>query len=216
MNLSNFELLLLSVAVTAVMMLGTTNIRTNLDLYSCHTILIAACTAWISHIRREPELFIIAIVILVAKAWLVPWFLKNVIKRVGVATDSGTFVPTALSMHMGIALLGASYLLSQRIPSMLHEPYAATGAMISFSLISTGMMLMLTRRIAVNQVVGFLVIDNGIFMFSLSQTHGMPMSIELGILLDLLVAVMIAGLLLFRIKKSFAHIDVSQMKGLKD
>lgn len=216
MNLSPFELLLMSIAVTAIMMLGTTNIRTNLSLYAWHTVFIAAATAWIGALRSEPELNVIALVIAIVKALLVPWYLSSIMRRVGVRTDAGTFLPTAVAMHVGLGLLGASYLLAQHLPSMVHEPSAGMGATVSLSLIATGMMLMLTRKIAVNQVIGFLVIENGIYLFSLTQTHGMPLGIEMGVLLDLLVAVMIAGLLLFRIKKSFEHIDVSKLNELKD
>ncbi|HNN63938.1 MAG TPA: hypothetical protein PKH78_12890, partial [Candidatus Obscuribacter sp.] len=77
-------------------------------------------------------------------------------------------------------------------------------------------LLMLTRRAALSQIVGFLVIENGIYLFAITQTHGMPMLVEMGLLLEVLVGVMISGLLLFNIKKSFEHIDVSQLTELKD
>ena len=67
-----------------------------------------------------------------------------------------------------------------------------------------------------SQIIGFLTMENGIFIFALTQTAGMPMLVEMGILLDVLVGVMITGLLLFGIKKSFEHIDVTQMTELKD
>lgn len=216
MSFSNYELLLISVAITAIMMLGSTNIRTNLMLYGWHTFFIAISTAWMGVLRNESELSIIALVFAIVKACFVPLYLNSIIRKVGMANDSGAFLPTAVSMHIGIAMLGLSYLLAQRIPSTLEETTASIGATAALSLIATGMMLMLTRRIAVNQIVGFLVIENGIYLFSLTQTHGMPMAIEMGVLLDLLVAVMIAGLLLFRIKKNFEHIDVSKLNELKD
>ena len=75
---------------------------------------------------------------------------------------------------------------------------------------------MLTRRLAISQILGFLVIENGIFTFALTQTHGMPMFVEMGVMLDVLAGVMIAGLLTFRIQKSFEHIDVAQLTDLRD
>ena len=77
-------------------------------------------------------------------------------------------------------------------------------------------MIMLTRRIALSQVIGFLVMEDGIYLFGLTQTKGMPMLIEMGILLDVLVGVMIAGLIAFRIKRSFEHIDVTMLSELRD
>jgi hydrogenase-4 component E len=80
----------------------------------------------------------------------------------------------------------------------------------------TGIVLMLTRKVAVSQIIGFLVIENGIYTFALMQTHDMPMIVEMGILLDVLVGVMIAGLLVFSIQKSFEHVDVARLTELKD
>jgi hydrogenase-4 component E len=76
---------------------------------------------------------------------------------------------------------------------------------------------MLTQHVQrLARLSGFLVIENGIYLFAVTQTHGMPLMIEMGLLLEVLVAVMVAGLLLFNIKKSFEHIDVSQLTELKD
>jgi hydrogenase-4 component E len=88
--------------------------------------------------------------------------------------------------------------------------------MAAMSLLITGVLLMLTRKLAISQIIGFLVMENGIFFFALTQTDGMPMIIEMGILLDVLVGVMIAGLMLFNIKKSFEHIDVTRLLNLRD
>jgi hydrogenase-4 component E len=88
--------------------------------------------------------------------------------------------------------------------------------MAAMSLLFTGVLLMLTRKLAISQIIGFLVMENGIYLFALTQTHGMPMIVEMGILLDVLVGVMITGLLLFNIKKSFEHIDVTQLTDLRD
>ncbi len=84
------------------------------------------------------------------------------------------------------------------------------------SILFTGVLLMLARRIAISQITGFLVLENGIYLFALTQTHGMPLFIEMGVLLELLGAVMIGGLLLHRIKKSFEHIDVTQLTELRE
>ena len=75
--------------------------------------------------------------------------------------------------------------------------------------------MMLTRRLALSQIVGFLILENGVFLFALTQTEGLPLLIELAVFVDILGAVMIAGVLIFQIKKSFEHIDVSRLTDLK-
>jgi hydrogenase-4 component E len=121
-----------------------------------------------------------------------------------------------MSMHLGIVLLGVSYLLAKDMPGAYVTADATYGATAALSLIFSGILLMVTRRMALSQIIGFLVIENGIFLFTLSKTAGMPMAVEMGILLDVLVGVMITGLLLFRIKKSFEHIDVTKLTELRD
>ncbi len=216
MNLSHVELAMIGAAVAAIMMLGTVNIRSNLGLYGLQTFLIAVVTVYMGCARFDVSLCVVGLIVALVKAWFVPKYLNNIIRRVGVAIDSGRFIPAPLAMHFGILLLGASYLLAEQLSSVGSEIGATIGATAALSLISTGMLLMVIRNIAINQVVGFLVIENGIYLFSVTQTEGMPLAIEMGVLLDVLVGVMIAGLLLFRIKRNFEHIDVSKMTELRD
>jgi hydrogenase-4 component E len=121
-----------------------------------------------------------------------------------------------MAMLAGIGMLGVSYLLSSQLPGLPGDPESRLGAMSAMSILFTGVLLMLSRRIAISQITGFLVLENGIYLLALTQTHGMPMIIEMGILLEVLGGVMIFGLLLNRIKKSFEHIDVTQMTNLRE
>jgi hydrogenase-4 component E len=84
-------------------------------------------------------------------------------------------------------------------------------ATASLSHIFSGLLLMLTRRLALSQIVGFLTLENGVILFALSQTAGLPLLIEMAVFVDILGAVMIAGVLIFSIKRSFEHIDVSRL-----
>lgn len=215
MALDLYEILALGAAVVAVMMLGMRHLRPNLVSYAACTFMIVLETILVSSLQKEVHLFFVAIGILVVKVTGVPLFLNWIMKRIDVRSDSGIVAPP-ISMHIGIVMLGVSYLLASQLPGMSHDidgRLAATGAM---SLIFTGVLLMLTRKIALSQIIGFLVLENGIYLFALTQAQGMPMIVEMGILLDVLAAVMISGLLLFRIKKSFEHIDVTQLTELRD
>lgn len=201
----------------AVFMLGSMHVRTNLICYAVHTLLLASLTLWLGIVTGEKHLFYSAIVVGVFKAIFTPLFLTWVNKKVGVMRDPGTFLPCSISMGLGTTLLGVSYLLVEQLPTVLGgEGDPRIGATSAFSMLFTGMLLMLTRRTAISQIVGFLVLENGIYMFTVSQTNGMPMMVEMGILLDVFVAVMVTGLILFKIKKNFEHIDVTLLSDLKD
>lgn len=216
MILDTFEALAMVSAVFAILILGTTHLRTNLSFYSLHTMAIAAVTAWIANITHEDHLYLVAAGVFIIKSWGIPLYLNGVIKKINVGTDGGAFIAAPLSMHLGALMLGLSFMISQQIPGLIGEPDSRLGSTAAMSILFTGVLLMLTRRAAISQIVGFLVIENGIYLFAVTQTHGMPLMIEMGLLLEVLVAVMVAGLLLFNIKKSFEHIDVSQLTELKD
>ncbi|MBN8660301.1 MAG: hypothetical protein J0M35_08075 [Candidatus Obscuribacter phosphatis] len=218
MQLSTFEALAMLSAVLGILILGTTLLRTNLSFYRFHTLAIVALTVWIGHITKESHLYIVAAAVLLVKVLFIPSFLGWVMKKAEVGSDKQAFIAAPLSMHLGAIMLGVSYLLSSRIPGLegVHQEGSHLGSTAAMSILFTGVLLMLTRRAALSQILGFLVIENGIYLFAVTQTHGMPMLVEMGLLLEVLVGVMISGLLLFNIKKSFEHIDVSQLTDLKD
>jgi hydrogenase-4 component E len=233
MTLDIYEILALSSAVVAILMLGTSHFRINLWFYSVHTLIIAIEAWWIGNLSGQPgELFlprffstigivlpehtVLAIFFGLFKGIAVPIFLSNIVHRIKIENDPGVLLPSALSMHLSIVLLGVSYLLSAQLPGLSGDADTKIGAMAAMSLLFSGMLLMLTRRLAISQIIGFLVLENGIYLFALTQTHGMPMIVEMGVLLDVLVGVMITGMLLFNIKKSFEHIDVTRLTDLRD
>lgn len=213
-NFTTYEVLAIGTALFAVFMLGSISIRRNLVFLSLHTLLIAAETFWIGRLSGETRLYLVALIICFLKAAFIPGFLSWVRNKVEVQADSCIFLSAPACMLSGAALFGLSYLISIQVPGIHHSIDSRIGAASALSLLFSGMLLMLTRKIALSQIIGFLVIENGIYLVALTQTKGMPMIVELGIMLDVLVGVMITGLLLFRIKKNFEHIDTSQLSEL--
>ena len=86
---------------------------------------------------------------------------------------------------------------------------------MALSLIFIGMLLMITRRLALSQVIGFLTMENGIFLYSVTQTHQVQMLVEMGRVFEVLIGVLVAGVFIFRINRSFEHIDVTDMRRLR-
>lgn len=211
-----FESTVIAAAVSAIFMAGSVQIRTNLTLYSLQTMLLAESAFLIAQVRHEPDLIYVALAVAVIKGLLIPLFLNNASRKIGVHRDSSIFLVAPLAMHLCIVLFGLSYLFVRDLPVPMGELRSWPGAMSASSLVLSGLILMLTRRLALSQIIGFLVLENGIFLFALTQTKDMPMFVEMGILLDLLTGVMIAGLLVFRIQHSFEHIDVAQLTDLKE
>jgi hydrogenase-4 membrane subunit HyfE len=216
MNFTPIEFVVVGASIMGVLMVGSGHIRVNLFYYSLQTLLIAVATAIAGYMRGESSLYVVAGAIALFKAFGVPAFLNRIIDRIKVASETGMLVPAPLAMHFSIALMGIAYLCTQELPVPPDGSRGWPGATAAISLVFTGLILMLTRRVALSEIVGFLVIENGIYTFALIQTRHMPMIIEMGILLDVLVGVMIFGLLVNSIQRSFEHIDVAQLTELKD
>lgn len=216
MNLTPFELLTLSAAFAAILMTGSTNIRSNLWLYTIQTFLLAAATAVLASSPGHGHLYNIAIAMAFIKAVGIPIFLRWIMKRLAIYTDPGTMIVAPLCMHMSVLLLGLGYFLVDTLPSGHQGDHGTLAGTAAISLLFSGLVVMLTRRLALSQIIGFLVLENGIYLFTMDQTTGMPFVVEMGILLDVLAGVMIAGLVLFRIQRSFEHIDVTRLTELKE
>lgn len=190
--------------------------RSNIWLFSMQSALVAAASAVETNFLSGVDAIVLPLLIFLIKALAVPFFFVWLTNRLKAQRDTFNLIPPALSMHLCIALFVLSFMLGKELPRQEFHTHALIGATTGISLLLTGLILMLTRNLAVSQILGFLVIENGIYVFALTQTHGMPLIVEMGVLLDLLAAVMTAGLLIFKIQKSFEHIDTAQLKDLKD
>lgn len=210
------EIMAIGAALAAILMLGSRHLRINLLLFAIQTLFIAAATALSAYERAESHLYLLALAFACVKALGIPLFFMWIISRIQVQSDTGTLLPAPMAMHLSIVLLGVSQLMTGGLPGIPNAGAGSAGATGALSLLFSGLLLMLTRRVAMSQIVGFLTMENGIFLFALTETSGMPLMVEMGILLDVLAGVMITGLLLFRIKSSFEHIDVTQLTGLRD
>ncbi len=226
-GMTSTDFLFIGAAVFAILMTGSGHLRLNLFLYSLQTICIALATIANAQSTGE-QLYLSAVAIIVIKAIAVPYFLVWVIRKIDAGNDPGAMLPIPMSMHTAIIFLALSHFLAQSLPRPAELftvlppgmttalPAGAAGPTAAISLLLTGILFMLTRRVALSQIIGFLTMENGIYLFAITETRGMPMLVEMGVLLDVLVAVMIAGLITFRIKKSFEHIDVTQLTALKE
>lgn len=216
LDLSPIEGLCVAAAVMAILMVGSGQLRSNIIFYALQTLMVSLTTYSCAFMRHESQQFMIALAIFFVKTIGLSSFLLWLTKRIGIGRDSGTLLPIPFAMHISVLLLAFAHLIASQFPHLSHISSLAEGGAAGISLIFTGMLFMLTRKLAISQVIGFLTMENGIFLFALTQTSGMPLMIEMGIFLDVLVAVMISGLIIFKIKHSFEHIDVTLMTSLKD
>jgi hydrogenase-4 component E len=214
MHLSDIDRFAALAAITGVWMCGLPRVHNLVWVLALQTGALAAIAVLVGLEHAAPQYFLLAAAVFGIKAILIPSFLDYTALRVGVRRDLGMMLNPTAALLMATGALVAGYFLARQIAPV--QATAPVAAGMALCLLLVGMLLMLTRRLAISQVVGFLVLENGIFLYALTQTHGIPLMVELGVVLDVLVGVMLAGLVIFRLNRSFEHIDVTQLRGLKD
>jgi hydrogenase-4 component E len=162
---------------------------------------------------RSGTLLVLAAAMIGVKGIAIPIILRSSATRLQVARDPGTGIAPGFAMLVGTVITAACYFQSRRfsVESSLHGT-----AGLSIALVLTGLLIMLTRRTALGMLIGFLVLDNGIAAYGFTQTPGMPVVVELGVLFDLFAGVLLAGMMLFRVRRSFEHLDASAMRELRE
>lgn len=152
---------------------------------------------------------------LAVKAVIIPLLLSRAIREADVRREVEPFISLHLSVLLAAALLGFSFWLA----SVLVLPRPAPTPLlvpIAFATLLTGFLVLAGRRQAVTQVVGYLMLENGIFLFGQMLVDEIPFAVELGILLDLLVGVFVMGIAIYHISREFEHIDTELLTALKD
>lgn len=213
MNLSQIDLFAAGAAVLAVWMCGVTRLKAQLWGLLLQTTLLAGICVLLSIGESSWHLLVLAIIVFLIKALGIPIFLQRSAKKMGIERDKGMSINPTLTLMMGCAMLFLGYFLALdfAVPEMMNQGSAG----IALSLIFIGMLLMITRRLAISQIIGFLTMENGIFLYSVTQTRNMPFLVDMGIVFEVLIGVLIAGVFIFRINRSFEHIDVSSMRELR-
>jgi hydrogenase-4 component E len=157
----------------------------------------------------------LAVVSIGVKGVVLPRFLNRAMERVDARREVEPFVGFHVSLLAGILCLGVSFWLSSRLPRM-DESQSVLAVAVAFFNIFIGLMVIITRRKALTQVIGYLVMENGVYIFGIALALETPLLVELGILLDVFVAVFVMGIMIFQISRTFDHIDTDQLTSLKD
>lgn len=149
------------------------------------------------------------------KVAAVPWLLQRSIREAAVRTEVEPFIGYATSLGLGGGLVALSFILARQLPLPVRPP-SDLMVPVAFSMLLIGLLTLVSRKKAVTQVVGYLVMENGIFLFGVLLIEAMPYLIEIGVLLDLFVGVFVMGIVIFHINREFDHIDVHELTTLKD
>ncbi len=178
-------------------------------------VLLGALTLAVHQLERSPRMLLLALAIVGLKGAAFPWLLSRVMRGSEVRREVEPFVSYIASLLLGALMLTVSFWMSRRLP-LPTPPLSALIVPIAFFTTLSGLFLIVTRRKALTQVLAYLVLENGIYVFGVGLVHGTPMVVEVGILLDVFVAVFVMGIAVFHINREFDHIDTDQLTVLRD
>jgi len=180
-----------------------------LNVLAAHAFVLALSVAWQAHIQQAPHLYITAAIALVFKAIIVPVALRRMVFRMGIQREIETVVSIGLTMLAGMALVALS--LEVMLPlTAKAEPVVREDIALALSVVLIGLLMMVTRRNAVSQVVGFMSLENGINLAA-TGARGMPLVVEISVAFSVLIAFIVIGIFLFRIRERFDTVDVGVM-----
>src|SRR5712691_1782477 len=208
------------VLVLQIAMVGQRWLVTNIRIFAAQSFLLAGIANTIAYFNHAPHIYFAAFLTLTLKAALLPFLLERLAAKIGIQQEIEPLINVPLSLLISGGLTTVGYVVA----ASFHRPEENLSAAanlghntlaVAVSLFLIGFYMMITRRKAIMQVLALLSLENGLFLAAISLTYGMPLIVELGIFFDLLVAVMVLGILVYRIQETFDSMDVSKLSWLR-
>ena len=180
-----------------------------LNVYAAHALVLAASVAWQAFIQDAPHLYVTAMIALVFKAIIIPVALHRMIVKLGIHREIEKVVGVGLAMLAGIGLVALSMVVMLRVTQQAGR-LAQEDLAFALSVVLLGLLMMVTRRNAVSQVVGFMSLENGLVLAA-TGAKGMPLVVEISVAFSILIAFIVIGIFLFRIRERFDTVDLQAL-----
>ena len=200
--------------VVQLLMVVQRMLLTNIRLFALQSLFLAGIAAVVAYAHHASHVYLVAVLTIVGKVLFLPWLLNRLVLRIQITQEIEPLLnaPTSMLVCGGLTLLG--YIVARPFTSL--ERLGNNTLAVAITLLLTGLFLMINRRKAITQVLALLTIENGVTLAAAALTsYGMPLVVELGIFFDVLVAVMVLGILVYRIRESFASMDTSKLNQLR-
>lgn len=209
-----YEFIVSLIVLSGIIMAGSRRIETIIRLFVLQSFALVIIVVISGIAQNSHETFMISGIAFVGKCFLIPWVLSFVLSKIKINREVQTYVALPVSMLIccGIAAFVFYITTSYEIAT---EVISSSLLSASVSMILIGLFIMMTRKKAITQILGLYVMENGIFALSIDTIFDMPLVVEMGIFLDLLIGVMVMGVYVYRIKQSFDTINVEELQELK-
>ena len=195
--------------LVSFMMLYQDRLSALIHVFALHAVVLALSVAWQAYVQGAPHLYVTAAIALGFKAIVIPLALLRIVKQFGIHRDVETAIGIGLTMLAGIALVALSMVLMLRVTAAA-DPLAREDIAFALSVVLLGLLVMVTRSNAVSQVVGFMSLENGLVLAA-AGAKGMPLVVEISVAFSVLIAFIVIGVFLFRIRERFDSVDVGAL-----
>lgn len=195
-----------SLVLVSFMQLYQDRLYALLNTFALHALILAASVAWQAYVQGAPHLYLTAMIALVFKAIIIPVALHRIIAKLGIHREIETVVGVGPTMLLGMGLVALSMVVMLRVTQQA-GPLAQEDLAFALSVVLLGLLMMVTRRNAVSQVVGFMSLENGLVLAA-TGAKGMPLVVEISVAFSILIAFIVIGIFLFRIRERFDTVDM--------
>jgi hydrogenase-4 component E len=184
-----------------------------LNMFALQAVVLALSVSWQAHIQHAPHLYITAAITIAFKAIVIPVALHRIVARLGIHRDVENVVSVVPTMLAGIALVALSMVVMLRVTHGA-DALAREDLAFALSVVLLGLLMMVTRSNAVSQVVGFMSLENGLILAA-TGAKGMPLVVEISVAFSVLIALIVIGIFLFRIRERFDSVDIQAMDDIR-
>lgn len=206
--------LLVVVLLLNLFLLGTSRLTAVINASAAQGVILGALTLCV-HEGFGTWMVLITIVTILVKGVLIPGMLLRAIRDAAIRREVEPFIGFLPCLLLGALGTGASLIFARTLP-LAKEHVASLLVPSAMATVWTGFLVLTTRRKAITQVVGYLVLENGIYIMGLTLLHAMPFMVEMGVLLDLFVGIFVMGIILNHIRREFSSLDTARLSALKE
>jgi hydrogenase-4 component E len=208
------EAILIFMILSGFVMLGSSRLMSCIRMTAAQGIALGVLALAESSACLTLRVTLIAIAVIVLKGFVFPRLLSLALRESNTNREVEPFVGYVASLMAGVVMLGLSFWVGHRSGFAI-QGLSGLYIPVAFFLFLAGLFLIIARKTAINQVVGYLVMENGIYTFGFAVVREIPALVELGVLLDVFVAVFVMGIVIYRINREFDHIDSDRLRTLK-
>ncbi len=200
--------------LAGVALLWRRSLGAYIGAFRWQSLALSAVFALVGYYGHDHELYVVAIMLLALKALIIPWYLKRLYQRVGGEREAQPYVNIATSLVVAGLLVTLAYAITHPLVMVSRLPTRG-GIPLAVGLIFIGLFVIVSRRKALTQIVGFLALENGVALLAALCTYGIPLIVEMGVFLDALMGFLVMQVIVYHIRDTFESIDVEQLNQLK-